>query len=87
MTRDHEVQSRWTLENGEAKEEKRWKMCLYGEEGFLRNWGLLLVGAACRRGGPWKWLMQAVSTGSEDSLSGVGNEVSVVIKGKVSMAM
>lgn len=31
--------------------------------------------------------MQAVSTGNEDSLSGVGNEVSVVIKRKVSMAM
>lgn len=31
--------------------------------------------------------MQAVSTGNEDSLSGAGNEVSVVIKGKVSMVM
>lgn len=30
--------------------------------------------------------MRAVSTGNEDSLSGVGNEVSVV-KRKVSMAM
>lgn len=31
--------------------------------------------------------MQAASTGNEDSLSGAGNEVSVVIKRKVSMAM
>ena len=31
--------------------------------------------------------MKAVSTGNEHSLSGVGNEVSVVIKRKVSMAM
>lgn len=31
--------------------------------------------------------MQAVSTGNEGSLSGGGNEVSVVIKREVSMAM
>lgn len=36
---------------------------------------------------PSKWLMQAVSTGNEDSLSRGGNEVSVVIKREVSMAM
>lgn len=36
-------------------------------------------GTACRR--------RAVSEGNGDSLSRVGNEVSVVIKGKVSMAM
>lgn len=31
--------------------------------------------------------MRAVSLGNENSLSGVGNEVSVVIKRKVSMAI
>lgn len=38
-------------------------------------------------GGPWTWLMRAVSPGNEASLSGVGNEVCVVIKKRVSMVM
>lgn len=88
MSRDQRREAEGELENGETvepKKEKRWKMCLYGE----RGWGL----GGCQQvqpaegGGPWKWLMRAVSTGNEDSLSGVGNEVSVVIKRKVSMAM
>lgn len=40
-----------------------------------------------RGGGTWKWLMQAATAGNEDSLSGAGNEVSVVIKRHVTMAM
>lgn len=44
---------------------------------------LLLVGTACWR----RWAFQRVSTGNEDSLSRAGNEVSVVIKRAVSMAM
>lgn len=55
-------------------------MHLYGEE------GVLLVGTAYRR----RWALEMADAGGlyrQDSLSGVGNEVSVVIKRKVSMTM
>lgn len=60
--------------------------CAYMEGGRESERGVVLVGTACRR----RWALEMADAGGlyrQDSLSGAGNEVSVVIKRKVSMTM